>query len=171
MKIDTIRESVGTLWESVAEGWERLRGSASGAMTKYGSGDIANLPAHEEIDDANYLPNNGWAILGGDVFEDDKRILVRIEVPGVNKNDFAIEVLDDVLLVRGEKRFEREGKGGRWRMLQCAYGSFLRSVPLPAPVNTERSRATYRDGVLKVELPKAAPGQPGKPRVTQVHIG
>ena len=123
MKIDDIRQGVGALWESVAEGWERLRRSAAGALTKCRSGDTANLPAHEEIDDANYLPNNGWAMLGGDVFEDDKR---------------------------------------------CAYGSFLRSVPLPAAVKSERSRATYRNGVLKVELPKAAPGTPS---VTQVRVG
>ena len=84
MKIDDIRQGVGALWESVAEGWERLRRSAAGALTKYRSGDTANLPAQEEIDDANYLPNNGWAMLGGDVFEDDKRIVVRIEAPGTS---------------------------------------------------------------------------------------
>ena len=168
MKIDEIRQGVGALWESVAEGWERLRRSAAGALTKYRSGDTANLPAREEIDDANYLPNNGWAMLGGDVFEDDKRIVVRIEAPGMNKDDFDIQVLGDVLMVCGEKRFEREGTEGRWRVLQCAYGSFLRSVPLPAAVKSDRSRATYRNGVLKVELPKAVPG---KPSVTQVRVG
>lgn len=168
MKIDDIRQGVGALWESVAEGWERLRRSAAGALTKYRSGDTANLPAHEEIDDANYLPNNGWAMLGGDVFEDDKRIVVRIEAPGMNKDDFDIQVLDDVLMVHGEKRFEREGTVGRWRVLQCAYGSFLRCVPLPAAVKSDFSRATYRNGVLRVELPKAAPGTPS---VTQVRVG
>ncbi len=152
----------------MAEGWERLRGSAAGALTKYGSGDTANLPGRGEIDDANYLPNNGWTMLGGDVFEDAKRIVVRIEAPGVDKDDFDVQVLDDLLMVRGEKRFEREGTEGRWRMLQCAYGSFLRSLPLPAAVKSDRSRATYRNGVLKVELPKAVPGKPG---VTQVRVG
>jgi HSP20 family protein len=45
-------------------------------------------------------------------------------------------------------------------VLQCAYGSFLRAVPLPAPVNSDKSRASYRNGVLRVELPKQSPGKP-----------
>ena len=106
-------------------------------------------------------------MLGGDVFEDDKRIVVRLEAPGMSKGDFDIEVNDDTLVVRGEKRFERESTEGRWRVLQCAYGSFLRTVPLPAAVRTDKSSASYRQGVLKVELSKA---RPGKPRVTRVPV-
>jgi HSP20 family protein len=94
-------------------------------------------------------------MIGGDVFEDDSRVMVRLEVPGMERKDFHIEVLDDTLTVRGEKRFEREATEGRWRMLQCAYGSFHRSVQLPSPVKSEEARATYRDGVLRIELPKA----------------
>ena len=71
----------------------------------------------------------------------------------------------------GEKRFEREtseGSGeGRWRVLQCAYGSFQRSVRLPAPVKSEEARATYRDGVLRIELPKA---EASKPRAVEVKL-
>jgi HSP20 family protein len=99
-------------------------------------------------------------MLGGDVFEDDKRIVVRLEAPGMSKGDFDIQVLDDALVVRGQKRFKREGTEGRWRVLQCAYGSFLRAVPLPAPVKSDKSRASYRNGVLRVELPKQTPGKP-----------
>jgi len=62
--------------------------------------------------------------------------------------------------VRGEKRFERELTEGRWRVLQCAYGSFHRTVPLPAAVRGDAARASYRNGVLKVELPKLVPAQP-----------
>ena len=106
-------------------------------------------------------------MLGGDVFEDDKRVVVRIEAPGMNKGDFDIQVLDDALVVRGEKRFEHESTEGRWRVLQCAYGSFLRTVPLPTAVESDKARATYRNGVLKVELPKSSPG---KPSVTQIRV-
>lgn len=160
MKLDDIRQGVGALWESVTDGWERLRQTATGALTRYRPGDPANLPTHDEIDDASYLPSASWAMLGGDVFEDDKRIVVRLEAPGMNKGDFDIQVRDEALVVRGEKRFEREGSDGRWRVLQCAYGSFLRTVPLPAPVKSDKSRASYRNGVLRVELPKQSPGQP-----------
>jgi len=80
----------------------------------------------------------------------------------MEKEDFAIEVRDGALVVRGEKRFERESTEGRWRVLQCAYGSFSRVVPLPLPVLADKAAASYRNGVLKIELPKAAPGEPAK---------
>jgi HSP20 family protein len=104
-------------------------------------------------------------MIGGDVFDDDRRIVVRLEVPGMSKQDFDIEVLDEVLLVRGEKRFERESSEGRWRVLQCAYGSFSRRVPLPVKVLPDKASASYRDGVLRIELPKAEPGRPKRVNV------
>ena len=94
-------------------------------------------------------------MLGGDVFEDERRLVVRLEVPGMDKDEFVIEVLDDTLVVSGEKRFEREDTKGRYRMLQCAYGTFRRVVPLAVPVLADESRASYRQGVLKIELTKA----------------
>jgi HSP20 family protein len=158
MNMQQIRQGVGSWWESVAEGWDRLRQSAAGALTRFRPGDKAELPAAADIDDASWLPGMAWAMLGGDVFEDDKRVVVRIEAPGMKKTDFDLQVIDDQLVVRGEKRFEHEGSQGRWRMLQCAYGSFHRAVPLPAAVRADEARASYRDGVLRVELPKAKPG-------------
>jgi HSP20 family protein len=103
----------------------------------------------------------------GHVFEDEKRVIVRLEAPGMNKGDFDIQVQGDALVVRGEKRFEREDTDGRWRVLQCAYGSFLRTVPLPAPVKSDKSRASYRSGVLRIELPKQSPG---KPSVREIRV-
>jgi HSP20 family protein len=161
MKLDDIRQGVGALWESVTDGWERLRLTAAGALTRYRPGDPADLPTRDEIDDASYVPSASWAMLGGDVFEDDRRIVVRLEAPGMNRGDFDIHVEGDALVVRGQKRFERESTEGRWRVLQCAYGSFLRTVALPAPVKGDKSRASYRNGVLRVELPKQNPGKPG----------
>lgn len=166
MKLNDLRQGVGTLWDSVAEGWERLRQGAAGALTRYRPEHKASLPTPDEVDDASYLPSARWAMLGGDVFEDDRRIVVRLGAPGMNKSDFDIQVLDDALVVRGEKRFEREATEGRWRVLQCAYGSFLRSVPLPVAVKGDQARASYRDGVLKVELPKLAPGRPSVTQIT-----
>lgn len=167
MKMDDIKHGFGSLRDTVAEGWTRLRDSAGSALTRFRPGDAANLPARGEIDDSAFLPTHGWAMLGGDVFEDDRRVLVRLEVPGMDKKDFRIEVLGDMLTVRGEKRFERESGEGRWRVLQCAYGSFQRSVRLPAPVKSEEARATYRDGVLRIECPKA---EASKPRAVDVKL-
>ncbi len=164
MRMGEFRDGAASLWDSVAEGWQRLRESAAGVLTRFRPSEKSNLPAARDVDDETYVPTQGWSMLGGDVFEDDQRLVVRLEVPGMNKQDFDIEVRDDVLLVRGEKRFERETTTGRYRVLQCAYGSFLRAVPLPVPVRSDKAAARYRDGVLKIELPKIEAG--GSKRLT-----
>ena len=162
MKLDEIKQGVSSFWDSVAEGWHRLRESAASAVTGFKAGADAGLPSKSEVDDEFYLPSQGWSMLGGDVFEDDKRVVVRVEVPGMDKKDLDIEVQGDVLVVRGEKRFERESSEGRYRVLQCAYGSFRRVVPLPTPVLADKATAKYKDGVLRVELPKVNTGKPRK---------
>lgn len=160
MKFEGIKEGLSSFWDSVAEGWQHLRQSASGALTGFKPSAQTNLPAKADIDDTFYMPSMGWSMLGGDLFEDDERVVVRLEVPGMDKNDLDIEVESDTLIVRGEKRFEREKSEGRYRVLQCAYGSFRRVVPLPVPVVADKGKASYKDGVLRVELPKAEHAKP-----------
>jgi HSP20 family protein len=157
MKLDDLKENVGSLWDNVAEGWRHLWSSAADTLTRFRPGENTNLPAAAEVDGV-YVPSRSWAVLGGDLFEDDNRLVVRLEVPGLAKEDLAIEVQNDALVICGEKRFERESTAGRWRVMQCAYGSFRREVPLPAPVRAEEAHASYHNGVLRVELPKAQPG-------------
>jgi HSP20 family protein len=160
MKLESLKESAGSLWGNLAEGWRHLAESAAGALTRFTTADNTDLPAKTEVDDASWLSTRGWAMLGGDVFEDDERVVVRLEVPGMDKDDMQIEVGDDALVVVGEKRFGRESTEGRWRVMQCAYGSFRRAFPLPVSVLADQARATYKNGVLRVELPKATPGKP-----------
>ncbi|MFP5419265.1 MAG: Hsp20/alpha crystallin family protein [Gammaproteobacteria bacterium] len=160
MKLDELKEGFASMWDSVADGWRHLTQSAAGAITRFRPGESSNLPAHGDIDDDAYTPGRSWAMLGGDVFESDDRLVIRLEIPGMEKDDIAINVRDDALVVTGEKRFAREDTEGRWRVMQCAYGSFRRVVPLPVPVLAEQAQASYRNGVLRVALPKAAPGKP-----------
>ncbi|MBI1891879.1 MAG: Hsp20/alpha crystallin family protein [Burkholderiales bacterium] len=156
MKFDeAIKQGLSSFWDSVAEGWQHLRHSAANALTRFKPSEQTNLPLKSEIDDMFYMPSTSWSMLGGDVFEDADQIVVRLEVPGLDKNDLSIEVRDDALVVRGEKRFEREESEGRYRVLQCAYGSFQRAVPLPVDVVAEQANASYKNGVLRVALPKA----------------
>lgn len=168
MKLQGLKQGATSLWESVAdtvaEGWQRVREQASGALTLFKPGQQA-LPARDEVDDRFFVPSQGWSMLGGDVFEDERRLVVRLEVPGLEKQDLDIQLVDDALVVSGEKRFERESTQGRWRVLQCAYGSFRRVVPLAVPVLPDKARADYRNGVLRIELPKAQPGRPQALRI------
>ena len=159
-KLEGIKQGFTSLRGFVADGWQRMRQSAAGALTRFRPGGPAQVPAKAEVDDDFYLPSHGWSMLGGDMFEDKRRLVVRLEVPGMDKEQFDIEVLDDALVVSAKKRFERERTEGRYRMFQCAYGSFRRVVPLPVPVLADASKASYKAGVLKIEVTKAKPAKP-----------
>ena len=160
MKLENVKDNFGSLWDNLAEGWRHLKSSAAGALTSFRPGAKTNLPDTANVDDDFFRPGRSWAMLNGEVFEDENRLVVRLEVPGMSKEDIDIEVHDDNLIMSGEKRFESERSQGRWRVMQCAYGSFRRVVPLPAPVKADEAQASYRNGVLRVNLPKARPGRP-----------
>lgn len=167
MKVDDLKQGVETLWGKLEQGFGHLRQSAAGALTRFKPGQQTRMPAPADIDVPGALTNPGWGLIGGDVFEDEHRVVVRLELPGMERQDFDIRIEGDTLLVSGEKRFERESTEGRWRVMQCAYGNFVRRVPLPVAVKSDESRAVYKDGVLKIELPKA---EPSKPRSVAVPV-
>lgn len=160
MAFEGIKHGFSSFLDSVTEGWQHLRRSASNALTRFTPSTQTNMPTSEDIDDVFFAPSWGWSMLGSDVFEDDKRVVVRLEVPGIDRNDLDVQVRGDTLIVQGEKRFEREESQGRYSVLQCAYGSFQRTVPLPVPVMADKAKATYKNGVLHLELPKAEPDKP-----------
>ena len=168
MKVDDLKQGVETLWGKLEQGFGHLRQSAAGALTRFRPGLQTQMPPAADIDVPGVLTAPGWGLVGGDVFEDEGRVVVRLELPGMDRQDFELLFEGDALLVRGEKRFERESTEGRWRVLQCAYGMFHRSVPLPAAVDSDGARATYRNGVLRVELPKR---EPSRPRAVQIRVG
>jgi HSP20 family protein len=160
MRIDEIKQGLSSFWDSVSDGWQHLRQSASGALTGFKPKDQTNLPPKSDVDDMFYIPSGTWSMLGANLFEDDRRVIVTVEVPGLEKQDLDIGVQNNTLVISGEKAFERESSEGRYRVLQCAYGSFRRAVPLPVPVIADQAKASYKNGVLRVELPKADIGAP-----------
>jgi HSP20 family protein len=159
MNIENLKETFDSMLDSIADGWRHLRNNATSALTRFKPGASTSLPAREDVDDQFYLPDFGWAMLGGDMFEDERRLVVRIEVPGIPKENIDIELTEQKLVISGEKKFERESSQGRWRLMQCAYGNFRREIPLPVAVKTDDAKATYKNGVLRVELPKLHSGK------------
>ncbi|APF20506.1 heat shock protein Hsp20 [Caldithrix abyssi DSM 13497] len=89
-----------------------------------------------------------------DVKEKDKEIIVTAELPGMDAEDIEINISDDVLTLRGEKREEKEEKEGNFYRRECSYGSFHRDIPLPAEIDPDKVEAEFKRGVLKVRLPK-----------------
>jgi HSP20 family protein len=147
-----VREGLSQAWGRVVDGWEQLSRQASGAMTRFTGGHGEKVSGHaRELAERS----TGWGLLAAEVFDDDDRVVVRVEAPGMSKDDLRLEVQDDFLVISGEKQMARERTEGRWQVTECAYGSFQRVVPLPDTVDTAKADASYKNGVLRVELPKA----------------
>ena len=95
-----------------------------------------------------------------DVSEDEKGYSVTVELPGVRRDDVSVEVNDNVLSIRGEKKSEREEKKDKTHWLERTFGSFSRSFTLPRGAVTEELKATFKDGVLAIEIPKKEEAKP-----------
>lgn len=100
-----------------------------------------------------------------DIKETDKEIQVSVALPGVEKKDINMDLTENSLAISCERREEKEEKGAKgYRLKEQSYGRFYRSFTLPAPVKTGEAKAVYKDGALKITMPKQKPG-PGR-RVT-----
>jgi HSP20 family protein len=94
-----------------------------------------------------------------DVTETDKEIEITAELPGLEEKDVQINVADNLLTIRGEKKAEKEEKDKNHRLIERSYGSFERTLELPDGVNADAIKANIAKGVLKVTVPKPAPAQ------------
>ncbi len=149
-----LKEGMANAWDTIAEGWRHLFRRAAGAITRF----IPHKGERSDDEESRELRvrSSGWGVLAAEVFDDDDQVVVRLEAPGMEREDFDIEVFDDTLIVRGEKRLSRERTEGRYHIVECAYGSFERAIPLPAEVDADKAVARYSRGVLRIELPKTA---------------
>ncbi len=95
-----------------------------------------------------------------DVYEDQDNLVVSLEVPGMKKDDFQIELHDGVLSIAGERRLEEKRKQAAGYRTERFSGRFQRSVALPKSVAGDQVKASYRDGILTVRLPIAAEARP-----------
>ena len=89
-----------------------------------------------------------------DVSETAKEVIVKAELPGMDPKDVDVTVRGDVLSLRGERKREEEEKGENFHRLERSYGAFARSIRLPAEVDAAKVKATYKNGVLNISLPK-----------------
>lgn len=99
-----------------------------------------------------------------DVAETQEKIVVRAEVPGMKQEDIQIEFENGLLTLRGERKLEKM-EGVTWHRVERIYGNFSRSFTLPRTVDAERITATYRDGILEVEVPKKEEAKPKQIRI------
>ena len=94
-----------------------------------------------------------------DVLEENERIIVKIEVPGVEEKDLRLTFQDGLLTVSGERQFEQKD-GRNYHRIERAYGSFTRTFTLPRSVEGSKIEASYRNGILEIEIPKREESRP-----------
>lgn len=145
----TLGREINRAWESLSEGWHELLSRSSNALTHFKrnkddaadtSGALATFPS--------------WSLLAGELEETARDMVVRVELPGMDKDDCQIRIEGNVLYLSGEKRFERETDDSTYHVMERAYGAFQRSIALPRNVNIDRAEASFKNGVLTVRLPK-----------------
>jgi len=112
------------------------------------------------------LLSSSW-IPAVDVAEEDNEYVVKLELPGVNKDDVKITVESNTLTIRGEKKSEKESKEKNYHRMERSYGSFQRSFTLPTSVKNDKIDAEYKDGILSITLPKA---EEAKPKQIEVKV-
>ena len=100
-----------------------------------------------------------------DVYEDEKKVVLKLEVPGIEEKDLDVRVENHRLTVKGERKFEQEEKEENFHRIERRFGSFYRTFTLPSTVDTENVDAKYEAGVLKLELRKKPEAQPKQIKV------
>lgn len=111
------------------------------------------------------LTTTGSFVPAVDVYEDEQKITLKLEIPGVNQEDVDVRLENNTLTIRGERKFEKEEKEENFHRIERRYGSFARSFALPNTVDTENVHASYDNGVLKIELSKGAEAKPKQIKV------
>ena len=152
-----------TRWEPLSRVnlWKELE-----EMERRLSSFFGHTPATATGDKKEAISVAEWSPLV-DITEDEKEYVVKAEIPEMKKEDIKLNVQDDLLTITGERKYEKEEKGKKYHRVERAYGSFMRSFTLPEDADGSKVSAEYKDGLLKVHLPKS---EKAKPKTTEVKI-
>jgi HSP20 family protein len=102
-----------------------------------------------------------------DVLEEKDNYLVKVDLPGLSKDDVSVSIQDNFLTIKGERKYEAEKKETNYFHRERIYGSFMRTIELPTHVEAGKVQASFRDGVLQVTLPKS---EEAKPKEIKVNV-
>jgi HSP20 family protein len=152
--LDQLQQGVERAWSTLSEGWQYLWQRAAHALTRFTPS--ARRTDVETLDEQVLQRVARWGVLAAEVTENADNVQVRLEVPGMERDDFDIDVVGDTLVIRGDKHLQRVSRSDRYHIMECAYGRFERALPLPMAVQADAAKASYRRGVLTVILPKPA---------------
>jgi HSP20 family protein len=134
-----------------------LQNRLNSLFQEYNRGDNAADP----VSTASFVPPV-------DIYEDEHKIVLKLEVPGMKQEDLDIQIENNNLTVRGERKFEKEEKEENFHRIERRYGSFYRAFTIPNTVDPESVKASYDAGVLTVQLEKR---EEAKPKQIKVQVG
>jgi HSP20 family protein len=136
--------NLNQVWDELTEGGRELMARGSAALARF-------TPRREDMS----LGFPIWGLIAAEVTEKDDALVVKIELPGMEKTDVTVRIDDRKLFVRGEKRVDRDDVGDRYHVTERAYGSFERTIHLPASVDEGSVKAAMRNGILRLDMKKA----------------
>jgi len=145
---------ISRAWESLTEGWREVLTRGTASLTRFVR--ASQSTSHQQGPD---FPQ--WALLAGECWETAHAVIVRLELPGMRKEDIDVSIHAGRLQIRGEKRSAGEEEETRhYFLMERAFGRFERSIPLPANIDAARAEVSYQDGIITVILPKSEPVPP-----------
>jgi len=124
-------------------------------MSRILDDEIRNRLGHKPEGQSDWVPQV-------DLIELEDKFLLKADLPGMDKKDISVEVVDQHLILKGERRLKRSISEGKYHRLECAYGKFYRVFPLSAEIECDLVTAVYSNGILEVVLPKIKAGQSKK---------
>lgn len=137
--------------------WDPFRDllSIQDRMNKLFEQTLSRSRAEEGIAPSTWTP-------AVDIYETPEAIVLQADLPGLRREDIDIQIQDNTLALRGERRFAKDVREENYLRIERAYGAFQRSFTLPATIQQENIRAVFRDGILELTLPKAEEAKPKK---------
>ncbi|BAT72247.1 HSP20 family protein [Thermosulfidibacter takaii ABI70S6] len=119
----------------------------------------------EERFPALFGTQEGFVFPALDVYDEDDKIIVKAELPGVSKDDIEIVVRDNELTIKGEKKKEEEVKEENYYYSERSFGKFVRTIRLPVEIKADEVKARFKNGILEIELPKVEEARPKEIKV------
>lgn len=140
------------IFEEIRKIERRLNRLFDDLWHSWSSGRISALPGAEEAEEIKVMPYREPLT---DIIENEKEIKIIAEIPGVEKSDIKINATQDSIEISAETKKEEEEKGKGYARRERRYTKFYRSFTLPKPVIPEKAKASYKNGVLEITIPKA----------------
>lgn len=136
--------NLNQVWDNLTEGGRELMARGSAALTRF-------TPRREDM----RLGFPQWGLIAAEITEKDDSLVVKLELPGIVREDCSLRIDGRRLHIRGEKRVDRDDIGDRYHVTERAYGCFERTIHLPVGVDENSVRAGLRDGILRIDMLKA----------------